>query len=249
MPAGARRRTAGDPGSKDGAFPHGVAVCFLAGMAPSSPKPTNKNQKMKKIMLLAAVLLAATVARAQDDYNPNRAHEGWYYGVTVGLNVANMAKEEGGDALVRTNGGVFGGYRVGRFLAVQAELLYSGSGTSMYIDDIEGQKINDVVHLNMTYLNLPVTAKIYLVKGLNVHVGVQPGFLVRKRLNYRGDKYEVGDKEDCNTYDFCVPLGIGYDFGHLTFDVRYQQGTVDVIKGDDEKTLNTLLCFNFGYKF
>ena len=71
-------------------------------------------------MLLAAVLLAATVARAQDDYNPNRAHEGWYYGVTVGLNVANMAKEEGGDALVRTNGGVFGGYRVGRFLAVQA---------------------------------------------------------------------------------------------------------------------------------
>ena len=62
-------------------------------------------------------------------------------------------------------------------------------------------------------------------------------------------KYEVGDKEDCNTYDFCVPLGIGYDFGHLTFDVRYQQGTVDVIKGDDEKTLNTLLCFNFGYKF
>ena len=155
-------------------------------------------------MLLAAVLLAATVARAQDDYNPNRAHEGWYYGVTVGLNVANMAKEEGGDALVRTNGGVFGGYRVGRFLAVQAELLYSG---------------------------------------------VQPGFLVRKRLNYRGDKYEVGDKEDCNTYDFCVPLGIGYDFGHLTFDVRYQQGTVDVIKGDDEKTLNTLLCFNFGYKF
>ena len=83
MPAGARRRTAGDPGSKDGAFPHGVAVCFLAGMAPSSPKPTNKNQKMKKIMLLAAVLLAATVARAQDDYNPNRAHEGWYYGVTV----------------------------------------------------------------------------------------------------------------------------------------------------------------------
>ena len=85
-------------------------------------------------MLLAAVLLAATVARAQDDYNPNRAHEGWYYGVTVGLNVANMAKEEGGDALVRTNGGVFGGYRVGRFLAVQAELLYSGSGTSMYID-------------------------------------------------------------------------------------------------------------------
>ena len=111
MPAGARRRTAGDPGSQDGAFPHGVAVCFLAGMAPSSPKPTNKNQKMKKIMLLAAVLLAATVARAQDDYNPNRAHEGWYYGVTVGLNVANMAKEEGGDALVRTNGGVFGGYR------------------------------------------------------------------------------------------------------------------------------------------
>ena len=200
-------------------------------------------------MLLAAVLLAATVARAQDDYNPNRAHEGWYYGVTVGLNVANMAKEEGGDALVRTNGGVFGGYRVGRFLAVQAELLYSGSGTSMYIDDIEGQKINDVVHLNMTYLNIPITAKIYLVKGLNVHVGVQPGFLVRKRLNYRGDKYEFDDKEDCNTYDFCVPLGIGYDFGHLTFDVRYQQGTVDVIKGDDEKTLNTLLCFNFGYKF
>ena len=138
---------------------------------------------------------------------------------------------------------------MGRFLAVQAELLYSGSGTSMYIDDIEGQKINDVVHLNMTYLNIPVTAKIYLVKGLNVHVGVQPGFLVRKRLNYRGDKYEVGDKEDCNTYDFCVPLGIGYDFGHLTFDVRYQQGTADVIKGDDEKTLNTLLCFNFGYKF
>ena len=249
MPAGARRRTAGDPGSQDGAFPHGVAVCFLAGMAPSSPKPTNKNQKMKKIMLLAAVLLAATVARAQDDYNPNRAHEGWYYGVTVGLNVANMAKEEGGDALVRTNGGVFGVYRVGRFLAVQAELLYSGSGTSMYIDEVDDISFDDVVHLNMTYLNIPITAKIYLVKGLNVHVGVQPGFLVRKRLNYRGDKYEFDDEGDCNTYDFCVPLGIGYDFGHLTFDVRYQQGTVDIMKGDGEKTLNTLLCFNFGYKF
>ena len=30
-----------------------------------------------KMMFCAAVLLAATVARAQDDSNPNRAHEGW----------------------------------------------------------------------------------------------------------------------------------------------------------------------------
>lgn len=199
---------------------------------------------MKRLMMLAAALMGfATVTQAQIDYPAP------IYGITAGINFANMAKNEGGDALVRTNAGVFGGYRFGKFLSVEGALLYSGGGTSMYVANIDKQEINDVVHLNLNYLDIPIIARFYAVKGLNLHAGAQVGFLVRKRFNYRGDKYEVNDKLDFNTIDAAIPMGIGYDFGKFRLDVRYTLGLVDVIKNDEVTTHNNQLNLNLAYIF
>lgn len=213
---------------------------------------------MKKTLLLSlACLLIGSAAHAQltnfdrsqivrTQYD--RSQEEFYYGVTVGVNVANMAKNQDGNALARLNAGAFGGYRFSRLFALQAELLYSGSGTSLYIPQIEDQKIDDVIHLNMNYINVPILAKFYVAGGLNLYTGIQFAFLVSQKFNFHNEK--IRTNLNAHKVDYALPIGIGYDFNHFLVSLRYQQGLIDIFKDQAaDKENNTLLSFNIGYRF
>ena len=204
----------------------------------------------KHLLLTACLILAGTSLSAQTAHHSHPRTTDFYGGLTFGVNIANMAKFDGGDALARFNAGFTGGYRFSDLFAVQAELLYSGSGTSLHLKgEINDVKVDDVIHLNLNYINVPVLAKFYPVGGFNIYAGVQVGFLVSQKFNYHNEK-ERSDL-DLHKVDCAIPLGLGYDFTHFQIGVRYQQGLVDIFRDESEKNRNnnTLLAINIGYKF
>src|SRR3712207_7766608 len=54
-----------------------------------------------------------------------------------------------------------------------------------------------------SYINVPIMANVYVVNGLAVKLGVQPGFAVDKA------------DSDINTVDFSIPVGASYEYKNI----------------------------------
>ena len=188
---------------------------------------------MKKTLLIAVFcLLFAAGVRAADPYA----------GIAAGINIANIKNNDNG-TIMRFNAGVFGGLKFGRYFALQGELLYSCVGTN-----IQQPKEEDDIHLNLNYITIPIKAKFFITRKMNVFAGGQVGFLVSKKFNDHGEKTQV--KFDANRVDFSVPIGIGFDFNHFMISGSYQLGAVNVFKNDAPYGTgrNSVVSINFGYK-
>ncbi|MGG7034381.1 MAG: porin family protein [Flavobacterium sp.] len=136
-------------------------------------------------------------------------------GVRAGVNIATVT-----DADTRT-GYYIGAYKefsiVSKVFFIQPELQYSKQGFS-----------TDTADIDLSYLNVPVLAKVYALKLLSFEAGPQFGFNV-------GDS--GADYLDYNTYStswvagasFNMPLG-------FSINARYIGGFNDVVKNADSKS-------------
>ena len=119
---------------------------------------------MKKVLLsIAALFTVATYASAQET--------GFGFGPKVGINLSNQTLLDG-DYKTGLTAGVFADYRFSNLFALSADVLYSRQGTKG-----EGVKVKT------DNLNIPILANFYLVKGLAVKAGIQPGFLLKAKNN------------------------------------------------------------------
>ena len=130
---------------------------------------------MKKLMIIAAMMVVSVCANAQMFVKPM---VGGTLSTITGDNTDNYKFKVG---LVA--GGEFGYFITDKFAAT-AGLLYT----------MEGTKIKHADHnTNLEYLNIPVLANYYIIPGLAVKAGIQPGFLTKAK---HGD---TDIKEDCKT--------------------------------------------------
>ena len=90
-----------------------------------------------------------------------------------------------------------------------------------------------------SYLNIPILANVYVVKGLAVKVGVQPGFMI--------DKDDAGDA--VKTFDFSIPVGLSYEYANVVLDARYNWGVTKVADLGDNSPKNSVFQITLGYKF
>lgn len=89
--------------------------------------------------------------------------------------------------------------------------------------------------IDLNYINIPVLFVASTNIGINIKAGIQPGI----RL---GDKFnQVMDR----VY-FSIPLGVSYDIGQFSLDVRYNLGISKVWKGDGKIRNNTIML-TLGY--
>lgn len=169
---------------------------------------------MKKQLLCVAcfVFFSFSIAQAQE--------VGTRFGLKVGLNSANF----GGDGDTRTRFG----YHVGPYLhvgvsesfAIQPELLYSTQGAEVTANNVSRKQ-------DLSYINLPVMAKIYVANGFNIQVGPYVGVLLD--FDSHSDDNSASVKVDYKGYDFGVGLGLGYEFtGGFNFGARYNFGLADI---------------------
>ena len=183
---------------------------------------------MKKIFMMAVMAVAALTANAQQEAGTFSLQP------KVGLNVTKITGE-GTKTKAGFTAGVEGMYQAAEKFGVSAALMYSLQGTKY-----EGV---DKAY-NMHYLNIPILANYYVVKGLAVKAGIQPGFLV-------GAKHDGNSFSDsCKKFDFAIPVGLSYEISNIVFDARYNIGLTKTAKGDNvEKSKNSVFQFTVGYKF
>ena len=183
---------------------------------------------MKKIFMMAVMAVAALTANAQQEAGTFSLQP------KVGLNVTKITGD-GTKTKAGFTAGVEGMYQAAEKFGVSAALMYSLQGTKY-----EGE---DKAY-NMHYLNIPILANYYVVKGLAVKAGIQPGFLV-------GAKHDGNSFSDsCKKFDFAIPVGLSYEISNIVFDARYNIGLTKTEKGDNvEKSKNSVFQFTVGYKF
>ena len=158
----------------------------------------------------------------------------------VGLNLANLTN---GEADIRTGvaAGVEFEYQVSDIFSLSAGALYSMQGCKNTIQDVD-------VTTKLDYINVPILANVYVVKGLAVKLGLQPGFNVSHKLSVdKGSTSGSTDIPGVKSVDLSIPVGLSYEYSNFVFDARYNFGVTKV--ADDADSKNSVFQFTLGYKF
>jgi hypothetical protein len=209
--------------------------------------------KLFKLLSVSALLLGAvTVSNAQEDAS-NKDSMAVSFGVKGGVNFATL---DGGDidspdSRTSFHVGAFAEIPVADIFSVQVEALYSGQGAEYDFRGTDGDK----AELQLDYINVPVLAKLYLVKGLSIEVGPQFSFLVNDEFDYNpnSDGGDIDLEDNAAAPDFkTFQVGAA---GGLTFQTesglfataRYVRDLTDIAK--DANIQNSVFQLGVGFKF
>ena len=197
---------------------------------------------MKKMMMIAAMMVATVAAKAQ--FEPGTFTLQPKVGVTLATISSDDSKFKFGMAA-----GIEGQYQLNNWFGLSAAVMYSQQGAKAKNYDVK---------VNTEYINIPVMAKFYVTKGLSLNVGLQPGFMTKAKA--KGDGRTIDVKSNCNKVDFSIPMSIAYEFENgLSFEARYATGLTNVGKDAFDSTSsswdkayqnkNEVFMLTVGYKF
>lgn len=190
---------------------------------------------MKKILLMAVVMLASVASYAQQAVGTFTLQP------KIGMNVASLTKCDGCDPRIGLAAGVEAEYQATDIFSVSAGLIYSMQGKKAKEDGV-------TLTTKLDYINIPILANVYVTKGLAVKLGVQPAFNVSDKQKLSGGKASV-EAEDvgAESFDFSIPVGLSYEYSNVVFDARYNFGVTNIADGGDSK--NSVFQITLGYKF
>ncbi len=152
-------------------------------------------------------------------------------GIRAGVNYANVSFDTDTDPMTGFYAGVFKEVTlVPELVFLEPEVQYS----------LQGFKANDK-NYSIGYINVPILARVYIIKLISLEVGPQVGFKIND--NFEGD---AGD--DIKTVDMGIAGGLGFNFPFgLSINMRYIQGFTDII--DDVSGKNQVLQLGAAFKF
>lgn len=230
---------------------------------------------MKKMMLIAAMMVATLSANAQFEQGTFSIQP------KAGGNAAwlsNMPNLDFGDIKLDKTpaaGGIVGveaEYMLTDKFSLAAGLTYGeqGSGYEDYEYSNAGTKVElKDLKYEMDYLNIPVVANYYLFKGFAVKAGVQFGFLTTAKIKGKTitsingsttttemEDKKIGNQDFMDTlekFDLSIPMGISYEFKMpIVIDLRYNLGLTKVNKESASGVKdfkNNVVSLTVGYKF
>ena len=189
---------------------------------------------MKKILVVAALMLSSVSTFAQ------HAVGSFNLQPKVGVSIANLTEVKGSDPRVGLVAGVEGEYQASDIFSVSAGVLYSMQGAKGNIFNV----VNGTNRLD--YINVPIMANVYVVKGLAVKLGVQPGFNVSNKIK-KNNLNAVDNSIKAQSVDVSIPVGLSYEYSNFQLDARYNWGVSKALKWSDAK--NSVFQITLGYKF
>ena len=226
---------------------------------------------MKKLMMIAAMMVAAVSANAQ--FEPGTFSIQPKVGGVISK-VSNMPKLDlhNLDVPVDIDRSFYAGaligaefeYQVAQPFSLAAGLNYSMQGCQW--EDYEYKSGNNSIKLKdakmtLNYLNVPVVANFYLFKGFAIKAGFQVGFLTSAKMEMTSE-IKFGDtitkstddtdiKDQCNKVDLSIPMGVSYQVPTIPIyiDARYNLGLNNISKDSDTKYKNQVFQLTVGYKF
>jgi hypothetical protein len=198
---------------------------------------------MKKIMMIAALMVAAVSAKAQFEPGTFSLQPKAGFALTT-------VTGEGTSFKPGFTAGLEAQYQINNWFGLSAGALYTTAGYKL--------KDDGDYKLNTGYVNIPVMAKFYVTKGLSLNAGLQLGFMTTAKAKSPAGDSDI--KDWCNKTDFSIPLSIGYEFTNgIALEARYNIGLTNVFKDDvinnlvgtvrTEDNKNSILSITVGYKF
>ena len=207
---------------------------------------------MKKLFFSAAVLMCSLTAFAQ-------SKEGTFsIQPKAGINISNLSNKDNVKVKVGFTAGAEAEYQLTKQLSLSAGALFSMQGaksTTVFREvDNTTKEIREVDIKNtmeFDYINVPILANYYIIEGLAVKLGIQPGFnIVAKRKRTDGvDKVSENLKNlgvDVRKVDISIPIGVSYEFNDFVVDARFNLGLTEV--ADLVKSKNRVFQITFGYQ-
>ncbi len=197
---------------------------------------------MKKLVVFAIFCSAFSALKAQETGS---------FGISAGINVANMSFKASGvsasfSSLVGFKGYVFYDLPLGGNFSLQNEFGYDGMGTKI-TDPNSGDKLTEAVN----YLTLSILPKYNVSQtGLSFFAGPSLGFLLNAKSTEGGQS--ASDTDNYNSVDLFGVVGAEYFFPMgLGITARYMGGLTNIAKGtaSGETAHNTAFSFTLAYKF
>ena len=143
------------------------------------------------------------------------------------------------------------GYMVADQFGVTAGALFSMQGANSKDTDYTKD-----VSTTLTYVNIPILANYYIIPGLAVKAGIQPGFLLSakqkasEKINGTWVDFDESSTEGLKKLDLSIPLGVSYEFSDFVIDARYNLGLTNMIDNDHSNISqkNSVIMLTVGYK-
>ena len=207
---------------------------------------------MKKLFFTAAVLMCSLTAFAQ-------SKEGTFsIQPKAGINISNLSNKDNAKVKVGFTAGAEAEYQLTKQLSLSAGAMFSTQGaksTTVFREvDNTTKEIREVDIKNtmeFDYINVPILANYYIIEGLAVKLGIQPGFnIIAKRKRTDGvekDSKNLSDLGvDVRKVDISIPIGVSYEFNDFVVDARFNLGLTEV--ADLVKSKNRVFQITFGYQ-
>lgn len=199
-----------------------------------------KKKEMKKLMIMAALVLSSVCAMAQHEVGSFTLQP------KVGINFANMTNMNKPSMRVGLAAGLEAEYYASDIVSVSLGAIYSMQGCKAKDEYVKRT-------LKLDYINVPILANVYVVPGLAVKLGIQPGFCINKKIDVETStgKEASGEltKDDVKGFDLSIPVGISYEFANFQLDARYNFGLTKAINVEKDSPKNSVIQVTLGYKF
>jgi hypothetical protein len=206
---------------------------------------------MKKYILTALLIFATGLTSAQNTQ----------FGLKGGVNVSNLygtgwVELSNTSPIISFHVGGFVEIKLSDKISIQPELLYSLQGCKYSIelrqnDDPNEPPINADVVSSLSYINIPVMFKYYVIEKFSLEAGPQLGVLVSSKVksDLTGQPSSVYNNiSGYNSFDYGVNFGAGYDISEkLSTGIRYNIGLCDIDKSTSV-TKNRVLSLSMCYK-
>ena len=133
--------------------------------------------------------------------------------------------------------------------------ILSNQGAKYDYWDESGQNKYTV---DLDYVHVPILASYYVLPGLAVKAGVQPGFKMRAKAKfddrtidldelYKLGSVLAGEDIKVSKFDLSIPVGVSYEYKNIVLDARYNWGLIKVMNVGDA-FYNRCFMVSLGYK-
>ena len=197
---------------------------------------------MKKLVMIATMMMAVVCANAQ--FAPGTIS----IQPKLGLGASTLTNIDDNDPTAAGLIGVEFESQVKNWLGISIGADFQLVGTGY--EDISN--ITTDRRTDLGYIAIPAMANFYVVKGLALKAGLQPGFLVHAKEHFKknGTKFDNDVKDGCEKFDLAIPIGISYQFPiPIVLDTRFIFGTSNVFKDTSKTYSNVTFMISVGYKF
>ena len=227
---------------------------------------------MKKLMMIAALLVATVSANAQFEAGTFSLQPKIGGVISKVSNMPDIKIPTAAGVSLDADKSFYAGaligveaeYQLADMFSLAAGLNFAMQGCQWEDTELKigGESLkwkDNKIQLN--YLNLPVVANVYLFKGFAIKTGVQLGFLLSAKRKYdmTGSiggssatvKYDEDVKDQCKKFDVSIPIGVSYQVPTVPvyIDARYNLGLTKIVKDIDESVKNQVFQLTVGYKF